>query len=119
MLCLQYKDCSTTYYCSCYSGKKTCTVNFQIDTGLGVSIMNETQFLQVDGKKNLKPAQLKLTSYSGDNIQVLGKSEIDVQIGDHSAKLPLIIVEGTGAPLLGRQWLMSLKLPWNEIFVLP
>ena len=27
----------------------------------------------------------------------------------------MIVVEGNGAPLLGRQWLLSVKLPWNQI----
>ena len=92
------------------------TVNFQIDTGAGVSIMNEAQFTKACGKKSLQPAHLKLTSYSGDNIQVLGKAEVNVKLGDQHEILPLIVVKGSGVPLLGRQWLTCLKLPWSEIF---
>ena len=46
---------------------------------------------------------------------MLGKSDVQVQIGKQCKKLPLIVVEGNGTPLLGRQWLLSIKLPWNQI----
>ena len=88
---------------------------FQIDTGAGVSIMNETQFNQLCTNKVLEPARMKLTAYSGDKITVLGKVDVKVRIGEQCEMLPLIVVEGTGTPLLGRQWLLSIKLPWKQI----
>lgn len=91
-------------------------VDFQIDTGSGVSLMNHTQFVTLCGNKPLEPAHLKLTTYSGDDIKVLGKAEVNVTIGEENANLPLIVVEGDGIPLLGRQWLKSVHLPWKEIF---
>ena len=36
-------------------------------------------------------------------------------MGDQQELLPLIVVEGENVPLLGRQWLMSVTLPWNRI----
>ena len=95
--------------------KNATPVDFQIDAGSGVSIMNQRQFVQLCGDKPLEPAHIKLTAYSGDNIKVLGKSVVQVQIGKQYEKLPLIVVEGNGAPLLDRQWLLSVKLPWNQI----
>ena len=96
-------------------GENVTPVDFQVDTGSGVSIMNKHQFVQLCGDKPLETAHLKLTSYSGDNIKVLGKSDVQVKIGKQCKKLPLIVVEGNGTPLLGRQWLLSIKLPWNQI----
>ena len=90
-------------------------VDFQIDTGSGVSIMNKSQFLQFCGEKALQPAHIKLTAYSGDRIEVLGKTDVNVQIGNQSATLPLIVVDGNGVPLLGRQWLFAIQLPWHQI----
>lgn len=92
------------------------TVPFQIDTGSGVSIMNHHQFTDLFGRQSLIPANVRLTSYSGDRIKVLGKFEVEARIKDQCKKLPLIIVEGEGAPLLGREWLQSMKLPWREVF---
>ena len=88
-------------------GENVTPVDFQVDTGSGVSIMNIHQFVQLCGDKPLETAHLKLTSFSGDNIKVLGKSDVQVQIGKQCKKLPLIVVEGNGTPLLGRQMILS------------
>lgn len=41
---------------------------------------------------------------------------VDVQYNQQQAKqLPLIVVEGEGPPLLGRNWLHHLHLDWKEI----
>ena len=34
------------------------------------------------------------------------------------AKLPLVVVDGDKPALLGRNWLMEIKLDWNQLFVL-
>lgn len=91
------------------------SVDFQIDTGSGVSIMNIRQFEELCGKKNLEPAHIRLTAYSGDTLNVLGKTDVNVQIGENRTTLPLFIVDGSGVPLLGRQWLSSIRLPWHQI----
>lgn len=46
---------------------------------------------------------------------MLGSVEMEVRYKDQRAKLPLLIVKGAGPSLLGRNWLGSLKLHWNEI----
>ena len=41
---------------------------------------------------------------------------VDVQYGQQEVKqLPLIILEGEGPPLLGRNWLQQLRLDWSSI----
>ena len=38
-----------------------------------------------------------------------------VSYGQQSVKLPLLVIEGTGATLMGRNWLEHIKLNWNNI----
>ncbi len=60
--------------------------------------------------------KVKLKSYSGDYIPVLGEMIADVRYEDQSHKLPLIVARGEDVALLGRNWMQSVKLNWKEIF---
>ena len=62
------------------------------------------------------PSQVKLHSYSGEAIPVLGTVDVVVKYGVQIATLPLLVVKGEGPNLLGRNWLGVLKLDWHEIF---
>ena len=46
---------------------------------------------------------------------VLGSLEVDVVYGDQIATLPLLIIAGDGPSLLGRDWLMKLRLDWQRL----
>ena len=49
-------------------------------------------------------------------MNVLGQTDMNVKYeGQPSQKLILVVVEGTGPPLLGRNWLQHLKLNWSLI----
>ena len=92
------------------------SVRMEIDTGSGVSIVeniyenNLTEF-------PLKQTDIKLKSYSGQKIEVVGQCKMPVKYGTAEQKfLPLIVVKGNGPSLLGRNWLEELQLNWTEIF---
>ncbi len=42
---------------------------------------------------------------------------VDVEFKGQKAKLPLVVVDGENPALLGRNWLMEIKLNWNQFFV--
>lgn len=47
---------------------------------------------------------------------MLGCYTVDIKIQNNNAvKLPLIVVEGQGPSLFGRNWLEQVKLDWSEI----
>lgn len=94
------------------------TVNFEIDTGCSVSIMNERKFKELWSEKQrpkLKQTKLSLKSYTGEKIKVVGVAKVEVHYEQQVKTLPLVVVEGTGPSLLGRGWLEALKLRWEEI----
>ena len=47
---------------------------------------------------------MRLSTYSGEGLQVLGTKMVQVKYEDQVNTLPLIVVEGTGVLLLGRNW---------------
>ena len=45
-----------------------------------------------------------------------GQKEVEVQYGSQTMKLPLVVMGGhKRPPLLGRDWLHSLKLDWAQL----
>ena len=43
---------------------------------------------------------------------------VHVEHNDQSAELPLLVVAGSGPPLLGRNWLQKIKLNWPQLYSL-
>ena len=93
-----------------------CPVEMEIDTGAALSLVSEATFEKLWKKKPaLAPSQVRLRSYSGEPIPVVGSVEVNVVYKQQSAKLPLLVVHEDGLSLLGRNWLSQLKLDWQEI----
>ena len=93
-------------------------VAMQLDTGASLSLMPETTFREHWPQRNLSSSQVRLCSYSGEPIPVLGSVDVNVTYKSQSIKVPLIVVKGSGLTLMGRNWLHLFKLDWQEIFLL-
>ena len=93
-------------------------VTFKIDTGCSVTIMNESKFKETRKKKQRPPlhkTKLTLKSYTGEKINVVGMTDVQVKSAGQVKVLPLVVVTGKGPNLLGRGWLEAIKLKWDEI----
>ncbi|KAF0303918.1 hypothetical protein FJT64_024175 [Amphibalanus amphitrite] len=51
------------------------------------------------------PCSVQLKTYSEEPIAVLGQVEVDIDYAGQSARLPLVVVDGSGPCLFGRNWL--------------
>ena len=54
--------------------------------------------------------------YTGETLKVIGLMQSKVKSGQQILNLTIYVVSGAGPPLLGRNWLDSLKLDWATIF---
>ena len=91
-------------------------VLMEVDTGAVVSIMSGAVFTSHFPQKHLSPSAVTLKTYTGEPMKVLGEVEVSVQYEQQPPQqLPLVIVEGGGPSLLGRNWLHHLKLNWSHI----
>ena len=91
----------------------------EIDTGASVSIISLETFNAIrEGESTLELAEptVKLHSYSGEPIQVCGTTQVKVVHHEQALTLPLVVTEGNGPTLLGRNWLEALRLDWRTIF---
>ncbi|XP_037273492.2 uncharacterized protein LOC119165415 [Rhipicephalus microplus] len=90
-------------------------VEMELDTGAAVSIMPYKQFKQQFPSARCGPTDIVLRTYTGALVQPCGVAVVKVQHGEQTAKLPLYLVDQAGPPLLGREWLRTVRLNWNQI----
>nr|XP_023665672.1 LOW QUALITY PROTEIN: uncharacterized protein K02A2.6-like [Paramormyrops kingsleyae] len=92
-------------------------IKFEIDSGATASVISEDTYKKTWGSKQppLCPSKLKLRTYTGQPIPLLGVLQVVIAAGSQSAEGRLVVVKGTGPSLLGRDWLQKIKLKWHEI----
>ena len=95
-------------------------ISMVLDTRAGVSIINELTMRTVvtDNPTQLQPAgHMKLASYTGQTIPVLGLLNVTTQYKGQSAQVPIVVVAGEMQNLLGSNLLTEFKLDWGEIIL--
>ena len=90
----------------------------EIDTRASRSIVGENTFKQLrseDRRPAITPTKVKLRTYTGELIPVLGVATVTVSHHNQSKELELLVATGIGPSLIGRDWLHELKLDWTTI----
>ena len=92
-------------------------VKMEVDTGAAVSVCSAADFKRLwpDCGPVLQPCSVQLKTYSEEPIAVLGQVEVDIDYAGQSARLPLVVVDGSGPCLFGRNWLEYIRLDWPAI----
>ena len=90
-------------------------LRMELDTGAALSLVNEVTYRQLWPDKKLESSRVRLTTYSGAEIPVLGSREVCVLYCGQEVNLPLIVVKGDGPSLFGRNWLDKIKVDWHAI----
>jgi len=65
--------------------------------------------------RSLDSTTVRLQTYACESLEVVGSATVQVGYESQTAELPLIVVKGDGATLLGRNWLHNSKLNWRKI----
>ncbi len=86
-----------------------------VDTGAALSLLSQEAFQTLLPNYELKPTDITLRTYSGESLKVLGMMDTQVTYNSQSMMLPLLVVEGKGPSLLGRNWLEKVRLDWPRI----
>ena len=63
-------------------------------------------------KVPLEESQIKLKTYRGEALEIIGQALVEETYQDKTTKLPLQILKGNGPSLFGRNWLKNIKLNW-------
>ncbi|CAB4020403.1 Hypothetical predicted protein, partial [Paramuricea clavata] len=66
----------------------------------------------------LKESKVRLNTYTGEQVKVLGQVETSVKYEDQEGIWPLLVITGKGPNLIGRNWLQKIKINWKNLFQL-
>ena len=92
-------------------------LHMEVDSGAAVSLATETAGASLLTSTELHPSSTVLKTYTGEQIAVKGVLKVDVEYGQQRcAQLNLLVVQGSGPCLLGRDWLAVLRLDWRNVF---
>ena len=92
------------------------SVLMDIDTGASLSLDSEHTYQELWPTVPLQETSVTLTTYTGTPLKVLGLMKATVGYEQQTVMLPLLVVAGVGASLLGRNWLEKLTLNWKAIY---
>ena len=94
------------------------TLQMEIDTGSALTLISQATFSKLWPGRNaphLESTSVRLRTYSGEELRVVGRAVVRVRCGGQVEDLGLVVVEGSGPSLLGRDWLGRLRLDWGEV----
>ena len=81
-------------------------MQFELDTGAAVTVMAKSTFLHLFPNLTLQQSMIALKTYMGELMSVVGEISLEVLYQDQGPKsLPLVVVQGSGPALRGRNWL--------------
>ena len=90
-------------------------VDMEINTGAARTVMSSNQHQQLFPGEKLRDFAVVLRTYSTEQLASMGEMTVDVTYGAQQAKLKLLVVEGDGPCLLGRDWLSQIRLDWKGL----
>ncbi len=87
----------------------------ELDTGASVSIISEDTWKTKFAGTMLENTEIRLKTYTGEPMRVLGQLRVNVKYHNQEHTLPLLVVGGSGPSLFGRNWLGKIRLDWASI----
>ena len=87
----------------------------EVDTGAAYSLISDATFKEFWPDRRLEKSDVRLCTYSGEPIEVLGSLTVAVKYLKQESEEPLLVVKGTGPTLLGRNWMEHIRLDWQQI----
>lgn len=95
-------------------------VDMVIDTGAVVTCMPDKLYFEKFNKNGseLQECNIRLKTYTGEQIQVLGKFQALVTTEKGQHHLPVVVVKSSGGSqptLMGRNWLEEIQLDWRQV----
>ena len=93
-------------------------LEMEVDTGAALSLISAATCSQLwppGMAPQLSKPSVRLRTYTGEELKLVGEAVVQVQYQRQQEDLNLIVVEGNGPSLIGRDWLQRIKLNWADI----
>ncbi len=94
------------------------TLHMEVDTGAALALISQTTYNCLWPKEcapELRDVFVRLRTYTGEELNVLGSAPVTVKYKEQQQDLNLLVVQGNGPSLLGRDWLAKIRLDWSEL----
>ena len=98
--------------CPEVNGRK---LEMELDTGAALSIISEQTKLREFPEAVLVDSDVILTTYTTEEMPVIGMMKVQVKLNERCSMLPLFVVKGKGPSLFGRNWLREIPIDWKAI----
>nr|XP_024656779.1 uncharacterized protein LOC112432450 [Maylandia zebra] len=90
-------------------------VKMQIDTGSKASLVSYNVYRTCLKHLPLKPSDTVFKGYTGHRVPMKGMAEVTVQYNGQTAKLPVYVTQKNCPAIMGRVWLKTIRLNWQEV----
>ena len=85
-------------------------VLMEIDMGAAVTLMSINEFRELFPQRQLQKSKLTLKTYTSEELQIVGETDVTVTYQSQRHHLKLVVVEQVGHALMGRDWLAYCKV---------
>jgi predicted aspartyl protease len=90
--------------------------SLELDTGAVVTVMSTDTYEKYGGDDDLEKSRYALRTYTGEVVRPKGVGSVKVEYEGQKCDLPVTVVDLDTPTLMGRDWLKSLRLNWEELF---
>ena len=88
----------------------------ELDTGATISILSLSTWTKLFPGRELKRTNTVLKTFSGEQLQPIGCADDNVCYKSESGTLPILVLEGEGPALFGRNWLKYIRIDWQSMY---
>ncbi|UYV80805.1 K02A2.6-like, partial [Cordylochernes scorpioides] len=81
-----------------------------IDSGSAYSLLNKETFLKYWRVTQLEKSEVLLKTWSSSNVKISGKLFVKAKVTNGFKKLSILVADGLGPNILGRQWFEAFRL---------
>ncbi|UYV73841.1 hypothetical protein LAZ67_11001093, partial [Cordylochernes scorpioides] len=111
LCCLRREEISNPYYITAHLDNHD--VHMLIDSGSENSLLNKETFLEYWKLTQLKRSEILLNTWSSSQVKILGKLYVKARLSHGSRSLQILVADGLGPNILGRQWFSAFRLKLN------
>ena len=90
-------------------------IQMELDTGAAVLLLPYDVYQEKFRSIPLERTRIQLRTYTGEKVKPKGQIRVNVKKGTICTRLPLVVMEGRGPPLLGRNWLSKVPIDWHDV----
>ena len=90
-------------------------LRMELDTVADVTLVSEKVWKEQLGAFPLQNTEIRLRTYTGEPLSLKGEAMVTVTYNDQVTQLPLLVVQGSGPSLFGKNWFRAIQLNWSEI----